>query len=155
AAEPTDLGVDIARKGTVRWRCHTIGRAAHSSAPEAGENAIYRMQPVVLALQKYADSLADRQADPLLGRPTLSVGTIHGGLTVNTVPDRCTIQIDRRVLPDESPAAAYDEVVRFVAERAADGSPQHDAPFLTSPGLAAGANERLAEALAACVRQHG
>jgi acetylornithine deacetylase len=154
-AEPTQLDVVIAHKGTVRWQCHTIGRAAHSSAPEAGDNAIYRMQPVVMVLQEYAASLVERPADPLLGRPTLSVGTIHGGLTVNTVPDRCTIQIDRRLLPVESSAAAYDDVVRFVSERTRLTSVQHDPPFLSSPGLSAGANQNLAEALATCVRQHG
>jgi len=39
----------------------------------------------------------------LVGRPTLSVGTIQGGVSVNTVPDLCTIEIDRRLLPDEDP----------------------------------------------------
>jgi acetylornithine deacetylase len=154
-AEPTELDVVIAHKGTIRWRCHTTGRAAHSSNPAAGENAIYRMQPVVMALQQYADQLASRQPDPLLGEPTLSVGTIHGGLTVNTVPDRCTIQIDRRLLPEESAAAAYADVARFLSERIGPHAAQHDQPFLTSPGLLAGPNRHLADELSECVRHHG
>ena len=40
-AEPTVLNVVVAHRGVVRWRCQTLGRAAHSSRPEQGANAIY------------------------------------------------------------------------------------------------------------------
>ena len=83
----------------VRWRCHTHGRATHSSQPHLGDNAIYRMARVLAALERYArEVVAQRSAEhPLCGKPTLSVGTIIGGLSVNTVPDRVTIEIDRRL----------------------------------------------------------
>jgi acetylornithine deacetylase len=155
-AEPTELDVVITHKGTVRWRCHTRGRAAHSSNPAAGDNAIYRMAPVLGTLQQYADQLLSGQSDhPLLGRPTLSVGTIRGGLSVNTVPDRCTIEIDRRLLPSESPTDVYEGVRRFMTECLGEHSVFHDPPFLVSPGLPVGPNEALAAELSQCVRQRG
>ena len=97
-AEPTELDVVVAHKGAVRWRLHTLGRAAHSSQPHLGDNAIYRMAPVLRRSSAMPrDVVPGLGQHPLCGRPTLSVGTIHGGLSVNTVPDRCTIEIDRRV----------------------------------------------------------
>ena len=106
-AEPTLLDVVVAHKGAVRWRCHARGRAGHSSQPHLGDNAIYRMARVLEALERYARDVAPTLGrHPLVGHPTLSVGLISGGVSVNTVPDCCTIEIDRRVLPDEDPQAA-------------------------------------------------
>ncbi len=52
-AEPTSLNVVIAHKGALRWRCHTTGRATHSSQPHQGDNAIYKMARVVQAFEAY------------------------------------------------------------------------------------------------------
>ena len=115
-SEPTELSVVVAHKGVVRWRLHTRGRAAHASQPNRGENAIYRMAPVLAALERYAGEVVPQLGEhPLCGRPTLNVGTVQGGLSVNTVPDRATIEIDRRVLPGEDPQAAYEHVVDYLA----------------------------------------
>ncbi|MCA9163568.1 MAG: M20/M25/M40 family metallo-hydrolase, partial [Planctomycetales bacterium] len=79
-AEPTELNVVVAHKGVVRWRCRTIGRAVHSSSPENGDNAIYRMGRVVAALERYhREELRGREPHRLLGTPSLSVGLISGG----------------------------------------------------------------------------
>jgi acetylornithine deacetylase len=155
-AEPTELDVVVAHKGTVRWRCHTLGRAAHSSNPAAGENAIYRMQPVLQVLQQYANHvLAASAEDPLVGRATLSVGTIHGGLSVNTVPDRCTIEIDRRLLSSECPTAAYDQVRAYLASQLGESAATHEPPFLSAPGLTSGVNGPLAQKLSRCSQRQG
>jgi len=114
--EPTRLNVVIAHKGAVRGAITTHGKSAHSSDPTKGANAIYRMAPLLLDLEKLAAELPTRPSHPLVGPPTLSVGTIHGGITVNTVPDRCTIEVDRRLLPGESPEDAAAEI-RAIAER--------------------------------------
>lgn len=110
-AEPTELRLVIASKGVLRWSVHTKGRAAHSSKPHLGVNAIENMSRVVLAVAEENRRLAERK-HPLLGPGTLNVGTIHGGVQVNFVPDHCTIEIDRRLLPGEEAAdihAAYGE----------------------------------------------
>ena len=114
--EPTGLNIVIAHRGVVRWTMEQRGKSAHSAFPWLGVNAIYRMAPVLGALEALAAQLARRPAHPLVGPPSLSVGTIRGGHSVNTVPDCCTIEVDRRLLPGESPEAAEAEV-RALAER--------------------------------------
>jgi len=114
--EPTLLAIVIAHRGVVRWTIAQSGKSAHSAHPEQGVNAIYRMAPLLRDLEALAAEIARRPAHPLVGPPTLSVGTIHGGHSVNTVPDHCLIEVDRRLVPGESPDAAEAEV-RALAER--------------------------------------
>jgi len=108
--EPTSLRIIIAHRGVARWTLTTHGQSAHSAHPEEGINAIYRMAPLVADLAALAAEIARRPPHPLVGPPTLSVGTIHGGLSVNTVPDRCAIEVDRRLIPGESAESAAAEV---------------------------------------------
>ncbi len=156
-AEPTELQVVVAHKGVVRWRCHALGRAGHSSQPHLCENAIFRMGPVLAALQRYQRDVAPTLGEhPLCGRPTLSVGTITGGLSVNTVPDRCTIEIDRRLLPHEEPQAAYMHVIDYLSrEVGSEVRIQHDPPFLIGVGLPDETNGELANAMQGAARSMG
>ncbi len=156
-AEPTQLEVVVAHKGVVRWRCHTHGRATHSSQPHLGDNAIYRMARVVAALERYAREATPRLGEHrLCGRPTLSVGTITGGMSVNTVPDHATIEIDRRLIPGEKPEEAQREVIDFVArELGGDEGVEHEPPFLIGFGLSDADNQAPGEALLAAVRRAG
>lgn len=119
--EPTLLHVVIAHKGALRVRVVTHGVSAHSSNPERGVNAIYRMARAVLALEDYAASLAARAPHPLVGSPTLSVGTIRGGVAVNVVPERCEIMVDRRIVPGETPDEALAEIEAVLAPVLAAG----------------------------------
>ncbi len=156
-AEPTELQVVVAHKGVVRWRTITHGRAGHSSQPQLADNAIYRMAPVLAALKRYQHDVAPTLTrHPRCGTPTLSVGTINGGLSVNTVPDRCTIEIDRRLIPGEVPLEARQHVIDYLA--AALGSSEgieHEPPFLTGPGLPDENNGPLADAMLAAAREAG
>ncbi len=153
-AEPTLLNVVVAHKGLVRWRCRTRGRAAHSSQPQLGENAIFKMAQVLMALEEYQKEVAPTRGEhPLLGRPSLSVGTIAGGVSVNTVPDACVIEIDRRMLPSENPDEVYRHVVEFVAQRTDVAF--HDPPALVAPGLSNDNNEPLADRLVEVARRLG
>src|SRR3954470_4455987 len=108
-AEPTRLQVVDAHKGVVRWKVRTEGRGCHSSRPDQGVNAIYRMGHILPLIERYADRLMKSASHPRLGPPTLSVGRIDGGVSVNTVPDACVIEIDRRLLPGEDPRAAWQD----------------------------------------------
>ncbi|MGL5097699.1 MAG: M20 family metallopeptidase, partial [Planctomycetia bacterium] len=114
-AEPTNLDIVYTHKGTTRWEIYTTGKACHSSQPHLGVNAIYRMAPVLASLERFAATLAQRPADPVLGKPTLSVGRIDGGMSVNTVPGRCRIEIDRRLIPGEDYRQAHAAVVEHLA----------------------------------------
>ncbi len=154
-AEPTMLDVVVAHKGVVRWKCRTHGRACHSSQPELGDNAIYRMSRVIAALEKYAREVCPTLGrHPLLQTPTLSIGTIVGGISVNTVPDESSIEIDRRLLPDENPEEAYRHIVEYVSrETKSDPNVSHDAPFISASGLPDGGNDQLAEQLLRVARE--
>jgi acetylornithine deacetylase/succinyl-diaminopimelate desuccinylase family protein len=102
AGEPTQLKIVRSHKGVTRWKMVTKGVAAHSAYPERGRNAIYAMSNIINRLDKYAAELYAGPRHPVLGAPSLSVGVIEGGQAVNVVPDRCSIEVDRRTLPDET-----------------------------------------------------
>ncbi len=148
-AEPTSLDVVVAHKGCVRWECRVRGRAVHSSRPELGDNAIYKMARVLRVFERYQREVAPTLGEhPRCGRPSLSVGTIAGGLSVNTVPDECVIKIDRRLLPGEEPAAAMRHIVDYLAhDTSIDFPVEHDPPFLPSRGLPDDHNTLLGERL--------
>jgi len=149
-AEPTELDVVVAHKGVVRWKCHTTGRAGHSARPEAGENAIYKMAPVLDALDRYhRQVLPQLGSHPLCGPATLSVGTIHGGVSVNTIPDCCTVEIDRRLRPGENPADARRHLIDYLQSETPLAALLHDPPYMEGLTLSDAANGALAEQLSA------
>jgi acetylornithine deacetylase/succinyl-diaminopimelate desuccinylase-like protein len=154
-AEPTELGIVTQHKGAVRWRVRIHGRACHSAFPERGQNAIYPAGRAVLAIETLARELLERDPGHACGPPTLSLGTIRGGTGVNLVPDLVVLEIDRRVVPGESPRAARDEVIRRIAAAAPEARIEHDEPFLESPGLPEAKGSALAEALEAACRSNG
>ena len=83
------------------------------------------------AIARYADELRASRSDPLLGPPTLSVGRIDGGVSVNTVPDRCRIEVDRRLISGEVPDEASGHLLTYLKDKAGI-----DFPFeLTSPWI--------------------
>jgi acetylornithine deacetylase/succinyl-diaminopimelate desuccinylase-like protein len=152
-AEPTLLNLVHSHKGALRWKIRTKGAACHSSTPHLGINAIYRMGALLDLLQKYAGILAVSTPDPILGPPTLSVGRIEGGQSVNVVPDWCEIEIDRRLIPGEDAVSAM-ETVKVLAEKLFEGPGcvELSPPWVHMPPLApqaAGWVEPLSRAIEA------
>jgi acetylornithine deacetylase/succinyl-diaminopimelate desuccinylase family protein len=136
-AEPTELRAIIASKGVLRWKVRTRGKAAHSSKPHLGVNAISQMAKIITALDREAEALG-KKTHPLLGPGTLNVGVIHGGVQVNFVPDVCEIEIDRRLLPGETPEIVLKHHEGILNElRSHDPSMQieTDPPMLADPAL--------------------
>lgn len=156
-AEPTQLDVVVAHKGVVRWRIHTQGRAAHSSQPERGVNAIYRAARVLLALEEYQQHIVPNLAsDPLCGHATLSVGTVHGGSGVNLVPEHCVLELDRRLVPGETADGARRHLIGWLEGQPDLGFPlTHDEPFMQSAGLTSEFNADLAARLGEHARAYG
>jgi len=99
-AEPTEMRAVIATKGVLRCRIVVHGKSAHSSKPHLGVNAITHMARVIAAIEADNERVSAVQ-HPLVGSGTCNVGVISGGVQVNFVPDRCAIEIDRRLLPGE------------------------------------------------------
>jgi acetylornithine deacetylase len=153
--EPTALQPVIAHKGAVRWRMTARGRAAHTSRPESGNNAIYQMVEVIRALRERLEPRLGGETHPLLTPPTLTIGTIQGGVGVNVVPDSCTIAVDRRTLPREDPEAVLAEVDALMADLMAARPDIHvtrEAPFLSERGLETPTDAPVVQAVQAACR---
>ncbi len=151
-AEPTQLHIVDTHKGAVRWDVTTTGRSCHSSRPEQGVNAIYRMAVLLPLIERYAEELRALRSDARLGPPTLSVGRIDGGTSVNTVPDQCRIEIDRRLLPGEKMDAAWQHLHDYL-RRHVDPSLAFSfaAPWLAAPALSAAGSEELVARLGTAI----
>ena len=100
-SEPTEMRAVIASKGCVRWKITAHGKAAHSSKPHLGTNAISHMAAAILVIEQDAKA-RQSETHPLVGAPTANVGVIAGGVQVNFVPDQCSIEVDRRLIPGEN-----------------------------------------------------
>jgi acetylornithine deacetylase len=152
-AEPTLLDIVVAHRGATRWQIKTTGRACHSSRPNEGINAIYRMAKVVRCLEDYAAWLpGSRPAHRLCGPATLSVGLIAGGSSVNVVPDHCVIDIDRRVLPGEDSFHVRTEVIEHLRQQL-DFELIHEEPYCLSSALGDELNGQLAGSLMRSIEQ--
>lgn len=107
--EPTRLEVVTASKGAVDFELKVTGKAAHSSTPEDGVNAIYKMNRVIDEIRRYSGTLA-KKTHELVGHPTVSVDIIEGGVSTWIVPESCRIIVDRRTLPGESAEEVSKEI---------------------------------------------
>ena len=123
-AEPTGNRLVVAHKGALHLRARTVGRTAHGSMPELGDNAVEKAARAILALQ--ACRLGD--AHPLLGGPTLTVTSIRGGENVNSVPDACAFTLDIRTLPGMRPAAVLAALRHHLGPDVAFDPPLADLP---------------------------
>jgi acetylornithine deacetylase len=151
-AEPTSLRIVNAHKGVCRWHVYTQGRSCHSSTPEQGVNAIYRMGGLLTAIERYAEQLRAAHADALLGPATLSVGRIEGGASVNTVPDSCRIEVDRRLIPGEDPERVVLDFTRGVTNYLTSPFPfECSKLWINCPALSPNLSDELTSRLGAAI----
>lgn len=113
--EPTQLKVVTAHKGDVWLRLAATGKAAHGARPDLGRNAVHAMAKVVDLLETAYAAELRRRTHPLLGQPTINVGSIQGGTQPNIVPNRCEITIDRRTIPGETEMSVRREIKSLLA----------------------------------------
>ena len=134
--EPTLLRRVIAHKGIVRWRIGVEGVSAHGATPELGRSAIYDGARIALALEEYAQQLARAESHSMLGHPTLNVGKVIGGQSVNIVPDRCVFELERRLLPGEDGRQAMQDCEEFVRGRLGQAVQlTFEDPYLVDPAM--------------------
>jgi len=112
AGEPTNLQTVHTHKGAANLTLRTTGRAAHSSTPQEGENAIEKMLDVLAAFRARASEDFSRSSDPVLGPPTFSIGIIQGGSKINIVPDGCEAQINIRTIPGQDVQPLLDGLIQ-------------------------------------------
>ncbi len=99
-AEPTDNYPYVGHKGLCWIEIETVGKTAHGSMPEQGENAILKMNKVISALEQFDwKHQCGVDCHPVMGKPTLNVATIHAGLNTNSVPDSAKLTVDLRTVP--------------------------------------------------------
>ena len=156
--EPTELQIITAQKGAVRWRVRTHGVAAHSAMPEQGHNAIEDMAKTLPALARGLEPHLTARTHPVLGNATWNVGTIRGGAGVNVVPDRCEIEIDRRLVPGDTSAEVLEPVDAALDDlRASDPELRidRDPPFVNIPPLETPADEPIVRAAQRAVAAAG
>jgi len=112
--EPTSNRPMLGHRGAIHLKVRAKGVAAHASMPELGDNAIYKAAEVVLKLRDM-DFHVTRH--PLLGSPTINVGTISGGKNINSVPDYASVGVDIRTVPGLTAEDVLDQVRRLIGDR--------------------------------------
>ena len=97
--EPTSMQVVHVTKGSLWATLRATGKAAHSSQPERGENAILKLARALDQLDHHLGKQLATFTHPVLGRSTMNVGLIRGGARPNIVPDLAEAEIDIRITP--------------------------------------------------------
>jgi succinyl-diaminopimelate desuccinylase len=110
--EPTDMHIGIEAKGVLAMQIEVSGRAAHSSTPWQGDNAVLKAVDAFRAIQALPFT---RESSELFDAPSINLGRIEGGQALNMVPEKCTMAVDVRYLPGQDPGEILAQV-RTVAD---------------------------------------
>jgi succinyl-diaminopimelate desuccinylase len=94
--EPTSNYPLVGHKGSIKFHARFKGVSAHGSMPELGVNAIYKAAQAISRLEGFDFGV---KTHAVMGKPTLNVGTMEGGNTVNAVPDAARFGVDIRTVP--------------------------------------------------------
>ena len=113
--EPTRMQVYRGHKGRVEMQIISNGKSAHAASNHLGDNAIYKLLPIIEKISAMEPELGD---DPFLGHGKITVTDMHVQTpSINAVPDQATIFIDRRMTFGETPQSVLDQVQRVVGDR--------------------------------------
>lgn len=130
-SEPTAMQLVAGNRGLLNYRVVVKGASVHASAPALGRNAVTAAARVALELEATGEELA-QLTHPVFGAPSLTVGTMHGGTRPYVVPDRCEIEVDRRVNPGETAEQVEQEIDAAIA-RARKHVPWLEADVIAGP----------------------
>jgi acetylornithine deacetylase/succinyl-diaminopimelate desuccinylase family protein len=120
--EPTGNLLALGHKGLEWIEVSFTGRAAHGGTPEAGINAIAAASRFCCLIGDELRPALARRPHPVLGPPTINLGTIRGGDQPSTVAASCVVTLDRRTVPGESWAGVAAEL-RLMLDRVEAESP--------------------------------
>jgi len=130
--EPTSLRLYRGHRGRMEMEVATQGVSAHGSAPERGENAIYRMAPIVQAIEALNGTLPPREP---FGKGSVTISQIRSrSPSLCAVADGCTIHLDRRLTTGETETTSVAEIAALDAVRAAGATvsvPEYRDPSYT------------------------
>ncbi len=145
-------GITIAHNGCLHLEVEIVGKSAHAARPDTGVDALEAATAVLAALYAIRKTYAaTKSRTDGIDSPTLTVGLISGGINTNVVPDKVTLRLDRRIIPEENAAEVEATLTRRIDEAAArwPGIACHvrrillALPFVPIPG-----QERLVAAIA-------
>lgn len=105
--EPTDMHIGVEAKGVLAMRIEVSGRAAHSSTPWLGDNAVLKAVDAFRAIESLPFA---RESSELFDRPSINLGRIEAGKALNMVPDECTMAVDVRYLPGQDPGEILEQI---------------------------------------------
>ena len=105
-----------AHNGCLHLEVAVTGKQAHAAMPATGVDALEAATAILAALYRHRATLA-RRTSRMRGitSPTLSIGTVQGGFATNVVPDRVTLRLDRRIIPEENPARVEQDLRKLIA----------------------------------------
>ena len=107
--------VTTAHNGCLHLEVTVFGRQSHAALPEAGSDALAAATQILQALYNSREVLKTRRSRVRgIDHPTLNVGLIAGGINTNVVPDRVSFRIDRRIIPEESPAEVESQLRELI-----------------------------------------
>lgn len=134
--EPTSMEVVYANKGSLWATLVAEGKAAHSSMPELGENAVIKLARGLCELETHLIPELRGFSHPVLGASTMNVGVVRGGSRPNIVPDRAEAEIDIRIAPSLMEAGGAEALLRGMLEKHAPGlglTHVHENPPMETP----------------------
>jgi acetylornithine deacetylase/succinyl-diaminopimelate desuccinylase family protein len=100
-----------AHNGCLQLEVTVHGRAAHAAMPETGVDALQAAVRVLESIYAQNAAYAARRSQVAgIAHPTVNVGRIEGGTNTNVVPARVVLKLDRRMIPEEDPAAVEREL---------------------------------------------
>ena len=118
--EPTSLRIYKGQRGRMEMEVHTPGISCHGSAPERGDNAIYKMAAVIADIEKLNERLEPREP---LGKGSVTISHIRStSPSLCAVADGCTIHLDRRLTVDETEDSSVAEILALPSVEAADAT---------------------------------
>jgi acetylornithine deacetylase len=147
--EPSQGQLILCHKGFVWAEIITKGHAAHGSRWDLGVSAIARMGKIIAGLEQFDQQELRNRTHPLVGPASQHCSVIRGGSGLSTYAEECTLQIERRTLPGETPERVMEEleeVIRSTGERA------ELRRLLDRPPLTCDANAKIAISLCEAVR---
>jgi acetylornithine deacetylase len=147
--EPSEGRLILAHKGFVWAEIVTKGRAAHGSRWDLGVSAIAKMGKVIAALEQFDQQELRNRTHPLVGPASQHCSLIQGGSGLSMYAEECTLEIERRTLPGETPELVMQEledVVRSTDEHA------QVRRLLDRPPLTSDANAKIATSLSQAAR---
>ncbi len=128
--EPTGLGIKIGQRGRLEIKVETTGISCHGSAPERGENAIYKIAPIIQDIERLNEGLPVKE---ILGKGTVSVTDVRSSApSLCAVADSAVIHLDRRLSRGETLETAVNEITALASVKAAKAKVSVPEPHIKS-----------------------